>query len=99
MTKEGYVRMISHTLKASSNSTTQPRTWKCGEPYQYAIPEPVGNPWEVVLEALLKKDKIQCDAWKDEVQNLLIFVGDPFDFFLSLISPDTHEIRPDFSLR
>jgi hypothetical protein len=28
-----------------------------------------------VLEPLLAKDKAQCDAWKDEVQNLLIFVG------------------------
>lgn len=49
--------------------------WKCGDPYQYSIPEPDGNPWEVVLKALLKKDKVQCDAWKDEVQNLLIFAG------------------------
>jgi len=80
-TKKGYVRMISHTLKSSSNSAMQPRTWKCGEPYQYSIPEPDGDPWEVVLEALLKKDKIQCDAWKDEVQNLLIFVSDLFEFF------------------
>lgn len=80
-TKKGYVCMISHTLK-SSNLATQPRTWKCGEPYQYSIPEPDGNPWEVVLEALLKKDKIQCDAWKDEVQNLLIFVGYVFEFLI-----------------
>ncbi|KDR68545.1 hypothetical protein GALMADRAFT_24146, partial [Galerina marginata CBS 339.88] len=27
------------------------------------------------LEPLLKKDKMQCDAWKEEVQNLLIFAG------------------------
>ena len=28
-----------------------------------------------MLEPLLAKDKVQCDAWRDEVQNLLIFVG------------------------
>ncbi|KAF8901368.1 hypothetical protein CPB84DRAFT_1777694 [Gymnopilus junonius] len=47
--------------------------WRCGGAYEYPIPKPDGNPWEVVLEALLKKDKLQCAAWKDEVQNLLIF--------------------------
>ncbi|KAJ3500850.1 hypothetical protein NLJ89_g9608 [Agrocybe chaxingu] len=52
-----------------------PKLWKCGDPYQYTIPKPEGNPWEVVLDALMKKDKVQCDAWKDEVQNLLIFNG------------------------
>jgi len=79
---EGYVYMISHTLTCL-NSPSLTRRWKCGEPYHYSIPEPEGNPWEVVWEALLKKDKIQCDGWKDEVQNLLIFVG--FSFHLSLI--------------
>ncbi|KDR70743.1 hypothetical protein GALMADRAFT_75965, partial [Galerina marginata CBS 339.88] len=49
--------------------------WKCGDTYQYPIPKPEGNPWDVVLEPYLKRDKIQCDAWKDEVQTLLIFAG------------------------
>ncbi|PPQ71683.1 hypothetical protein CVT26_007650 [Gymnopilus dilepis] len=53
----------------------QPRMWRCGQEYQYPIPKPDGNPWEVVLESLLKKDQVQCAAWKDEVQNLLIFAG------------------------
>ncbi|KDR75477.1 hypothetical protein GALMADRAFT_68761, partial [Galerina marginata CBS 339.88] len=39
------------------------------------MPEPTGDPWERLLVPLLKKDKAQCDAWKDEVQNLLIFAG------------------------
>jgi len=28
----------------------------------------------MVLDEKIKWDKIQCDAWKEEVQNLLIFV-------------------------
>ncbi|KAF9485609.1 hypothetical protein BDN70DRAFT_795525, partial [Pholiota conissans] len=31
--------------------------------------------WEIILEQFLAKDKFQCDAWKDEVQNLLLFAG------------------------
>lgn len=38
------------------------------------MPEPSGGHWEKLLAPLLKKDKIQCDSWKEEVQNLLIFV-------------------------
>jgi len=49
--------------------------WNCGDTYEYPIPKPNGDSWEVILHALLKKDKAQCDAWKDEVQNLLIFVS------------------------
>ncbi|KAF8898109.1 hypothetical protein CPB84DRAFT_1161601 [Gymnopilus junonius] len=34
-----------------------------------------GDHWERLLEPLLEKDRIQCESWKDEVQNLLIFAG------------------------
>lgn len=50
--------------------------WKCGEPYIYPIPAVEGDPWKILLAPLMEKDKAQCDAWKDEVQNLLIFVRD-----------------------
>ncbi|KAF9478481.1 hypothetical protein BDN70DRAFT_789468, partial [Pholiota conissans] len=33
------------------------------------------DPWEILLKHELEADKIRCDAWKDEVQNLLIFAG------------------------
>jgi len=48
---------------------------QCGDPFLYPIPAPGGDPWEHMLKPLLKKDKEQCDAWRDEVQNLLIFVS------------------------
>ncbi|KDR77970.1 hypothetical protein GALMADRAFT_17717, partial [Galerina marginata CBS 339.88] len=38
------------------------------------IPD-IGDPWENLLEPLLERDKARCDAWKEEVQNLLIFAG------------------------
>ncbi|CAA7267127.1 unnamed protein product [Cyclocybe aegerita] len=31
--------------------------------------------WATLLEPVQKKDKAQCEAWKDEVQNILIFAG------------------------
>ncbi|KIM42501.1 hypothetical protein M413DRAFT_52790, partial [Hebeloma cylindrosporum] len=33
------------------------------------------DPWQALLENLIKKDKVRCNAWKDEVQNLLLFAG------------------------
>jgi len=33
------------------------------------------DPFILLLETLKEKDKARCDAWKDEVQNLLIFVS------------------------
>lgn len=36
--------------------------------------EPKGDPFNYFLEPLLEGDRKQCDAWKDEVQNILIFV-------------------------
>ncbi|KDR65872.1 hypothetical protein GALMADRAFT_81406, partial [Galerina marginata CBS 339.88] len=34
-----------------------------------------GECWKTVLDPHLKNDKVQCEAWKDEVGNLLIFAG------------------------
>jgi len=33
------------------------------------------DPFTLLLETRKEKDKARCDAWKDEVQNLLIFVS------------------------
>ncbi|KAH9474540.1 hypothetical protein JR316_0013002 [Psilocybe cubensis] len=52
-----------------------PKMWSIEDPFQYAPPKPDGDPWTILLEPLLKDDKLRCDAWKDEVQNLLIFAG------------------------
>ncbi|KIM36635.1 hypothetical protein M413DRAFT_77866, partial [Hebeloma cylindrosporum] len=51
------------------------KQWTRNDPHRYRIPRGDEDPWETLLEPLLAKDKIQCDAWKEEVQNLLIFAG------------------------
>lgn len=65
--KHDYLPAFSRPLKI----------WRWSEEYKYAIPKPDGDYWDIILERHLAKDKFQCDAWKDEVQNLLIFVSHP----------------------
>ncbi|KAF9552480.1 hypothetical protein CPC08DRAFT_646840, partial [Agrocybe pediades] len=69
--------------------------WDCGNPYEYPIPKPDTNSWEIVLEALLKKDKVQCNAWKDEVQNLLIFAGLFSAVVTSFVVQSYQSLSPD----
>lgn len=38
------------------------------------VPKYPGDPFEALLQPLLDQDTKQCDAWKDEVQNILILV-------------------------
>ena len=48
---------------------------KLGDPPQNPLPKIDGNPFTLLLEPQREKDKARCEAWKDEVQNLLIFVS------------------------
>ncbi|KAF5325010.1 hypothetical protein D9619_009812 [Psilocybe cf. subviscida] len=41
----------------------------------FKTPKPDFDPFERLLKPLLEQDTIQCNAWKDEVQNILIFAG------------------------
>ncbi|KAF8194177.1 hypothetical protein BJ912DRAFT_192352 [Pholiota molesta] len=43
-------------------------------PYEHGPPKD-GDPWTTVLTPELEADTLRCNAWKDEVQNLLIFAG------------------------
>lgn len=62
-----------------------PRIWKCGDTFQYPIPKADGDQYEKLLGPLLKRDRVQCEAWKDEVQNLLIFVSGCITELLTVI--------------
>jgi len=48
---------------------------RMGDPLEYPLPQIDGNPFTLLLEPRIEKDKARCEAWKDEVQNLLIFVS------------------------
>ncbi|KDR70460.1 hypothetical protein GALMADRAFT_76084, partial [Galerina marginata CBS 339.88] len=68
--------------------------WECGDPYQYPIPEK-GDHWENVLEPLMESDKAQCEIWKDEVQNLLIFAGLFSGVLTAFIIQSYQSLQPD----
>jgi len=46
-----------------------------GDPPKNPLPKIDGDPFVMLLESQMKKEKVRCEAWKDEVQNLLIFVS------------------------
>jgi len=48
---------------------------KMGDPPKNPLPKIGGNPFTLLLESQMEKEKVRCEAWKDEVQNLLIFVS------------------------
>ncbi|PPQ91271.1 hypothetical protein CVT25_006214 [Psilocybe cyanescens] len=52
-----------------------PKEWELSDDFEEAPKKPEGDPWKVILDPLLEKENIRCNAWKDEVQNLLIFAG------------------------
>ncbi|PPQ97606.1 hypothetical protein CVT26_002405 [Gymnopilus dilepis] len=66
--------MSKEPQSQNSSSGKIPKKWQCGDPYQYPVTG-TGDPWEKLLAPRLEKDNAQCDAWRDEVQNLLIFAG------------------------
>ncbi|KDR83150.1 hypothetical protein GALMADRAFT_58130, partial [Galerina marginata CBS 339.88] len=49
--------------------------WRIYDDFQFAPPKPDRDPWSILLEPLMKADEAQCNVWKEEVQNLLIFAG------------------------
>ena len=63
--------------------TTEPKQhqnmWKCGDPLNYPLPEKDlkdnADHWSNLLEPLVETDKEQCKAWKEEIENLLLFVS------------------------
>ncbi|KAJ3515993.1 hypothetical protein NLJ89_g1414 [Agrocybe chaxingu] len=65
---------VSSEPEVKTPKTTQPPLFKCGTPYRYMPPRKEGTDyWEKILEPVQKKDRAQCDAWRDEVQFILIF--------------------------
>jgi hypothetical protein len=43
--------------------------------FKHVPPKPEGDLWEILLKPALEADTMRCNAWKDEVSNLLIFVS------------------------
>ena len=61
-------------LPIETHTYSGPSQWRPGQPYRYPVPKPEGDPWEIVLAPLLKKDKLQCAAWKEQIHSILVVV-------------------------
>ncbi|KAH9476274.1 hypothetical protein JR316_0011847 [Psilocybe cubensis] len=48
--------------------------WRCSDPHRYNIPKK-DDSWKKCHSIVEKYDNEMCDAWKDEVDKLLIFAG------------------------
>jgi len=55
-----------------------------GDPPKNPLPKIDRNAFTLLLAPRIEKEKVRCEAWKDEVQNLLIFVS-----LTSAMSPKT----------
>ncbi|KAF5318650.1 hypothetical protein D9619_010931 [Psilocybe cf. subviscida] len=47
-------------------------TWKCGQAYQYVIPQPDGDPWEEILAFVMAEDRKRCKSLTDDIQLSLV---------------------------
>ncbi|PPQ65973.1 hypothetical protein CVT24_011190 [Panaeolus cyanescens] len=61
----------------SAKEPIKSKLWRCGNQSRgpNTIPSAEGDPWDTCLKPLMEEDREQCEAWKDEIQNLLIFSG------------------------
>ena len=56
--------------------------WNCGDPHRYGAPKK-GDSWNKCHKLTEKYDNEMCDAWKEEVDKLLIFVRDALTFLFT----------------
>jgi hypothetical protein len=62
------------TTQADDVEGARVKSWRSGQPYRYPVPKPEGDPWEIVLAASMRKDRLQCMAWKEQIQWILVVV-------------------------
>jgi len=80
-----------------TDRSIQFKPMRMGDPPKYPLPKIDGDPFVLLLESQLKRDSGRCEAWKDEVNNLLIFVS--LDFAPRPKADTIFVRRPVFSLQ
>ncbi|KAF5325012.1 hypothetical protein D9619_009810 [Psilocybe cf. subviscida] len=58
-------------------------------------PKPNFDPFERILKPFLEQDTVQCNAWKEEVQNILIFAGLFSAVVTAFIIESYQRLQPD----
>ncbi|KAF8804345.1 hypothetical protein BYT27DRAFT_7025573, partial [Phlegmacium glaucopus] len=56
-----------------------------------------GSHWTTVRDLWMKKDKEQCESWRDEVQNILIFSGLFSAVVTAFVIESQKALQPDFA--
>ncbi|KDR66611.1 hypothetical protein GALMADRAFT_1147836, partial [Galerina marginata CBS 339.88] len=75
-----------------------PKVWNIydhGFEFTYAPPKPDGDPWDILLKPRMDEDKIRCQAWKEEVNNLLIFAGLFSAVVTAFVAESYKTLQPD----
>ncbi|KAM6503224.1 hypothetical protein JOM56_000167 [Amanita muscaria] len=70
--------METLTAGQRENERNSPcKLWQCGDPEEYInlLPKNDGDPLDNLYNRMNQYDKSKCDAWRDEVEKLLIFAG------------------------
>ncbi|KAF5327806.1 hypothetical protein D9619_004714 [Psilocybe cf. subviscida] len=81
--------------EGSSGSSRECPIPELFDPFKNGIPKRDGDPYDYFLKPMLEKDTIQCDAWKDEVQNILIFAGLFSAVVTAFIIESYQRLQPD----
>ncbi|KAH9475118.1 hypothetical protein JR316_0012229 [Psilocybe cubensis] len=79
----------------AQNAAEGDKAWELKDDFKYAPKPPVGDPWKVLLDPLVEKEKHRCDAWNNEIQNLLIFAGLFSGLVTAFISQSYKTLQPD----
>ncbi|CAA7261167.1 unnamed protein product [Cyclocybe aegerita] len=82
--------------EARSEIPSEPSSFECGTPYKYGIPRKEGDDyWSDIFRPLEATDRDQCVAWKEEVQNVLIFASLFSAVVTAFIIESYKDLKPD----
>ncbi|KAJ3497392.1 hypothetical protein NLJ89_g10353 [Agrocybe chaxingu] len=75
-------------------------SFRCGDPYGFSPRREDGvDYWETITDPVRRKDNAQCDAWKNEVKNILIFAGLFSGVVTAFLVESYKNLQPDPSER
>ncbi|KAH9475124.1 hypothetical protein JR316_0012235 [Psilocybe cubensis] len=71
------------------------RAWDLKDEFRHAPKKPEVDPWKILLDPLLEREKKRCDSWNTEIQNLLIFAGLFSGLVTAFIIESYKTLQPD----
>ncbi|KAF5323808.1 hypothetical protein D9619_012961 [Psilocybe cf. subviscida] len=84
-----------HKSEGEIKTANEPKIPRLSDVYSSKPQKPEGDPNTQVFKLLLQKDTIQCKAWEDEVQNILLFAALFSAVITAFIIESYQRLRPD----